>query len=374
MKIKRFIGYVFILLSLPGFAQEEGIKFREISFTEALKQAQTEKKLLFVDCYTTWCGPCKEMSTKIFPLVEAGKFFNSRFVSIKSDMEKGEGIDLSKKFKIKVYPTFLIITPEGIEQYRITGKMKLNELIEKVTLGLDEKNSITYLSERLEKNELSKEELYNYTITLINASEFELASKTSTQLFSALSDQEKIDAKYWPIFSNYYISPITSDKFKFILEHKQKFEELVGANIVNEALFYLYNYITQSYIAGYFYKKDGNIAQDSIELVLGQIKKLNLPEKQQTLELKGKMAQARCANDIDEMIRVSEQLLPLCSPKEAWSLATFFLTLTVKDDTNIKKLKQLEDNFLKYLPDEKMQGFIKDSFGKNKVHAVEVNR
>lgn len=43
-----------------------GITFQNLSFSEALKKAGMENKLLFVDCFTTWCGPCRMLSKHVF--------------------------------------------------------------------------------------------------------------------------------------------------------------------------------------------------------------------------------------------------------------------------------------------------------------------
>ena len=52
-------------VALAGFAQ--GVEFRDISFAGALKAAKAENKTVFMDCYTSWCGPCKNMADKVFP-------------------------------------------------------------------------------------------------------------------------------------------------------------------------------------------------------------------------------------------------------------------------------------------------------------------
>ncbi|MSA64173.1 DUF255 domain-containing protein, partial [Odoribacter splanchnicus] len=89
----------------------QGVEFRDLTFGQALEQARTENKLVFMDCYTSWCGPCKNMLKNVFTLPEAGEFMNAHFVCVKYDMEKGEGIGLKKQFAVRAFPTFFIIRP-----------------------------------------------------------------------------------------------------------------------------------------------------------------------------------------------------------------------------------------------------------------------
>lgn len=90
-------------------------------FDTALTQAQKEGKQLFVDCYTTWCGPCRMMTTQVFPLDTVGQYMNAHFVCLKVDMEKGEGPELAKRYEVRAYPTFLILDKEGKEVNRLVG-------------------------------------------------------------------------------------------------------------------------------------------------------------------------------------------------------------------------------------------------------------
>ncbi len=61
--------------------------FRHISFDEALTAAKQENKLIFIDFYTTWCGPCKMMSNKVFPQKNVGDFMNAKFIPLKMDFQ-----------------------------------------------------------------------------------------------------------------------------------------------------------------------------------------------------------------------------------------------------------------------------------------------
>ena len=47
----RLLIIICLFFQLPLFAQE-GVNFRELGYEEALAQAKTENKLVFIDCYT----------------------------------------------------------------------------------------------------------------------------------------------------------------------------------------------------------------------------------------------------------------------------------------------------------------------------------
>ena len=80
---------------LGSQAQEKGIRFEQTKeWKKVLKKAKKEKKLIFIDCYTSWCGPCKMLSSQVFTLENVGNQFNADFVNVKYDMEKDADGDL----------------------------------------------------------------------------------------------------------------------------------------------------------------------------------------------------------------------------------------------------------------------------------------
>ena len=101
-------------------SQGQGIDFFVGSFEDALALAAQDQKMVFVDVYTIWCGPCVVMQETVFPLPEVGEFFNSRFVNYKLDAENEEqnGPELEARFAIEVYPTYLILDHNGNELHR----------------------------------------------------------------------------------------------------------------------------------------------------------------------------------------------------------------------------------------------------------------
>ena len=77
--------------------KSEGIEFLPMSLNEAKTFAASTQKLIFIDCYTTWCGPCKWMSANIFTNDTVAQFYNRNFLCLKMDMEKGEGKSIARK-------------------------------------------------------------------------------------------------------------------------------------------------------------------------------------------------------------------------------------------------------------------------------------
>ncbi len=91
----------------------DGIQFHKGSWTEALNLAKKENKLIFLDIYATWCGPCKRLKSTTFSNIEVGEFYNQTFINVAMDGEKGEGPWLANKYNIKGYPSLLFIDSNG---------------------------------------------------------------------------------------------------------------------------------------------------------------------------------------------------------------------------------------------------------------------
>ena len=80
-----FIGLLFIgLKSDTTSVVDEGIVFEHVDFKQAKELAKAQNKLIFIDAYTTWCGPCKLMAKTVFTEKEVGDFYNSNFININS--------------------------------------------------------------------------------------------------------------------------------------------------------------------------------------------------------------------------------------------------------------------------------------------------
>lgn len=91
-----------------------GIKFKNISLAKAKESAAENDQLIFIDAYTSWCGPCKKMAATSFMNEEVGELFNEKFINLKIDCEKDvDGPEIARLYKVRVYPTLLIIDSQG---------------------------------------------------------------------------------------------------------------------------------------------------------------------------------------------------------------------------------------------------------------------
>ena len=133
--MKRLISASNVLLFLGFIAfsafksDATGISFEHLTWEETLKKGETENKLIFIDAYTSWCGPCKYMASTTFQDQSVGDFFNKNFVNAKFDMEKGEGPMIASKYGVNAYPTLLIVDSKGVLVGRTMGYQNSEQLL-----------------------------------------------------------------------------------------------------------------------------------------------------------------------------------------------------------------------------------------------------
>ncbi|RMZ59564.1 thioredoxin family protein [Chryseobacterium nematophagum] len=169
--MKKLILFSSLFMGTFIFAQ--GIQFDEGKFASILAKAKKENKLIFIDAYASWCGPCKLMVKNIFPLQNVGDYYNSHFINTKIDMEKGEGLDLAKKYNVKAFPTYLFINGDGEEIHRTLGYVEENDFIQFAKDAEDPNKRLASLKQKFENGEKDPEFLKNLaSLTVYNDVEF----------------------------------------------------------------------------------------------------------------------------------------------------------------------------------------------------------
>lgn len=189
---------IFLLLFSIIQAQDKGIRFEHNSGWKAiLAKAKTENKYILVDCFTTWCGPCRYMDTNIFPIQEVGTFFNDRFINVKfqfdstsNDPEEiktqyADAAYLLKKYYIMAYPTFLFFNSNGELVHRELGGCNGDEFISKGKNALNPENQYYTQAKKYEAGARDTSFLKNLVRLAIHSGEDSAASIYTKDYLSA---------------------------------------------------------------------------------------------------------------------------------------------------------------------------------------------
>lgn len=224
----------FIAYGQEALKKAKGIEFVSGSWDEVLEKARQENKLIFMDCYTSWCGPCKQMARTTFVDPEVAAMFNEKFINVKVDMEKGEGKTLKDRYHVTAYPTLNFINGNGEIVHCVVGGMDVKELMAQGNVALSGKGLI-YMQGEYANGNRAPEFIETYLNVLDMANLGEEAQKVSLDYFATL-DREKLNEKaYWNIFTK-FVNDVNSDLFQYVYANRAKFYPLYGEQQVNRKL------------------------------------------------------------------------------------------------------------------------------------------
>lgn len=205
-------------------SQKEGIQFVKKSWEDILKLAKEEKKIIFMDAYTTWCGPCKKMNRDVFPNKMVGDLYNQQFVNVKMDMERGEGRALAKKYNIKAYPTLVFIDGTGELIHRVAGYHTVPQFIKLGQDASDPSRRLSSMNTRYMKGERSPDFLYDYTYARFKAADDSHTKVAQEYLKTQNNWKKSKNVKF--IFD--FTTDTESEMFDFLIGERDLFEEVVG--------------------------------------------------------------------------------------------------------------------------------------------------
>ena len=246
--IFRMLIVVVLGATTISFASAQGIKFVESNFKEALAQAEQENKLLFMDCYTSWCGPCRLLANRVFPNDSIGQFFNKHFISLKVDMEKGEGPALARQYGVKAYPTLLFIDPSTQEIVsQVVGFRTVKALLEDAQKAANPNRNLQGLAAQFNENPANPTIASAYLEGLWAASLTQERDETLKKYLSQLTPEEICTTDNWKILSAHTENPY-SYAFDCLHKNSEGFRNVVGKEAVNAKLDHLYRYASMKFI------------------------------------------------------------------------------------------------------------------------------
>jgi thioredoxin-related protein len=165
MKKSIIATLMFSAVYLATIAQGKGIQFKNASsWQEIRKRAKAEHKCVFVDCYTTWCGPCKAMDDNVYSNDSVAQVVNHSFIALKLQMDVTSNDNneirehytdakkMDQEYHITAFPTLLFFSPDGELIYRKEGYQGPNDFIALVKVALDPDNQYTTFARKYQSN------------------------------------------------------------------------------------------------------------------------------------------------------------------------------------------------------------------------------
>ncbi len=317
---------------------------------EALAKAKAENKLVFLDCYTSWCGPCKEMANVEFPKKAAGDYFNPRFISVKFDIEKGEGKEVAKRYHVSVVPTFLLLQPDGEVAHTIVGSSPLVTFMDKIKTFFGEETEMAKLDREYAGGKMKKPGLLEYAQALAGVKRDDDARKVCQELLGKLSKKEKVSKEYWPLISGAVVYQAFEENFEFIMENREKFNKTVGEETIDAFLFSHYN----GKLMPYLYGTPSEEWWKELEEVKQTVAGVSFANKN-LLEKKIALAEAKRDKNVDRTIDLMGEFPGLFEEKELFMLMSvpeFILDMATKEQLN--RMAAWEDKYMACVNEERI--------------------
>jgi thioredoxin-related protein len=227
-----FAALFFVVGSLT-FGQHGEINFEHSDIASVYAKARKENKLIFVDAMTSWCGPCKLMAKHVFTNDTVADYFNTNFVNLKLDMEKGEGLPFAEKYNVNCYPNLFFIDADGNEIHRIAGGLTTTEFMAFAqTLKTPEK---TYgaLRKKYDSADLNESNVVSYINLLMNCCLD--PSQKALKYIATVKEEDLIKRNNWIVVRDFVYNH-EAREIKYFLKNQPAFEKQYGKDTIEQKL------------------------------------------------------------------------------------------------------------------------------------------
>ncbi|MCR8668934.1 DUF255 domain-containing protein [Aestuariibaculum sp. M13] len=303
--MNKKIRIAYLLLLIGGMINAQGIEFFHGKYEDALKKADREKKNIFVDVYTTWCGPCKQMSKNTFTDAEVGKYFNENFVAIKLDAENEVDSPFFEKYQASAYPTLFWLDSKGdiLDQY--SGYMDPKALIDRTNVALKTNIMADYKAAEHKWNTEKRDfDIYQgYVMKYVNKLNRDQVFPLTVEFFEGLTEEEKLSQEAYGILMMFTRNPEHNILFDTLLKNWKHYMELVNND--PEAWRRMYTALVRK-IAVARAKKD----DEAIEQHLKFMEDLNWEYKDifvESIDLENLINEKKYGLAIDRMFELTEE-------------------------------------------------------------------
>ncbi|MEO0897940.1 MAG: thioredoxin family protein [Bacteroidota bacterium] len=228
----KYVGFFLGMGIFMLTAQAAEINFIYDNFEEAATKAKEERKLIFVDAFAVWCGPCKMMDRNTFHNSQVAEFFNDNFINLKIDVEKGQGPAFSEKYDVTAMPTLLFINYKGELIKRDLGYKSPRDLMRLAKSANSPENNQDQFELAYLEGSNDPEILFNYAIN--QSKRGENFAEAATKYFNTQAEKSLLkEERNWQAIQ-LLTTDFKSREFTFLLEKMSKFSKKYGDKAVQD--------------------------------------------------------------------------------------------------------------------------------------------
>ncbi|WP_160714141.1 thioredoxin family protein [Chitinophaga solisilvae] len=243
---KRKIGLVLLLL-MPLFvtAQEDGVKFKNFtSWKEVVTTTQKQNKHIFIDCYATWCLPCKGMDNVTFRDSAVKNFMDKNFIAVKVQVDstnldaeevvrwRKEAAIIKSRYNVNVVPTFLVFNANGELVHKGQGGFDPASFMQLLQNSLDSSKQYFTLLKKYEQGKKDYKELIYLSKTAKSNGDKEVAKSIARDFMDNYLFKQPIDSLFDRdviVFVAENMDDTRSPEFLFFSKYSKRINDLMDA-------------------------------------------------------------------------------------------------------------------------------------------------
>ncbi|SDE85068.1 Thioredoxin-like [Mucilaginibacter pineti] len=255
---KKIMMLLWIVMSSPTILMAQGYKgiafLEDIRWSAILEKAKKEHKYIFVDAYTTWCGPCKMMDRDVYSNEQVGLYINANFIAVKVQMDstkedkesiivwRKDATSIAQQAKIDAYPTLLFFSPDGQLAYKSVGYKSALEFVS-VAKFAGNPNGNVILKRQLLDYQNGKKDYKNMSTLSKMTSEVLADNKLALQIaidykknyLDKLSQKDFLNAENLAFIRSFGASllDLNDNLFKACYDSPGKVDSLIGKGSAN---------------------------------------------------------------------------------------------------------------------------------------------
>jgi thiol-disulfide isomerase/thioredoxin len=246
MKSKlKFTGLLsLILIGFSILRVDAQIQFTEVTsaadWADLTEKAQNAGKLIFLDVYATWCGPCKYLEKNVYTNPDLGTYFNEKYINAKMDGETDFGSVFAREHQLEAYPTMYFLTGNASLIAKIVGVREAGPLQDIGKTVVENADNMAYYAENFPKKSLSLEELQNYQAILTTLGQKDKAAEVGAAILPSLTEEDILNPAYKDIVLA--ASPdLDSKVFNVLKSNKARLEESWSKEELNQLFGTIFN-------------------------------------------------------------------------------------------------------------------------------------